>query len=157
MIRGSVSPEGVPVIPITVSGQRWAATIDTGFNGDLELPEALRPFLNPRYIGRTCFLLAAGQTAVEDTFLVNFPFDGEAVLAEATFTSAGEILIGTGLLGRHRLEIHFPNQTVSLEQAGEASLPAAPRDEAQAGDERAGPAEEQLPERRPPGRLMTVE
>lgn len=86
--------------------------LDTGFNGDLELPDALRPFVGPRYVGRTRFLLAAGQAAVEDTFLVNFPFDGETVVAEATFTSATEILIGTGMLRRHQLEIHFPNRTL---------------------------------------------
>ena len=116
MIAGSVSDGGMPLIPITVADQEWRATIDTGFNGDLESPERLRSFLKPRFIGRTRFLLAADQAVVEDTFLVNFPFDGEPVLAEATFTSASEILIGTGLLRRYRLEIHFPNRTVTLER-----------------------------------------
>jgi hypothetical protein len=59
---------------------------------------------------------AADQAVIEDTFLVNLPFDGETVLAETTFTSAGEILMGTGLLRGYRLEIHFPNRTVSLER-----------------------------------------
>ena len=116
MIAGTVGAEGVPVISITVASKACRATIDTGFNGDLELPAALRSFVSARFIGRTRFLLAAGQTAVEDTFLVSFPFDGETVLAEATFTSASEILIGTGLLRRHRVEIHFPNRTVLLER-----------------------------------------
>ena len=116
MIAGHVSDAGVPLVPITIADQEWRATIDTGFNGDLELPETLRTLVNPRFIGRTRFLLAADQAVVEDTFLVNFPFDGETVLAEATFTSVSEILIGTGLLRRHRLEIHFPNRTVSLER-----------------------------------------
>ena len=116
MIAGSVSEAGVPLVPITVADLECRATIDTGFNGDLELPETLRTLLNARFIGRTRFLLAADQAVVEDTFLVNFPFDGETVLAEATFASASEILIGTGLLRRHRLDIHFPNRTVSLER-----------------------------------------
>ena len=42
MIAGSVSNDGVPVITLEVAGQDWSAIIDTGFNGDLELPEALR-------------------------------------------------------------------------------------------------------------------
>ena len=116
MISGSVSDDGVPVILLTISGQSWRATIDTGFNGDLELPEELRPFVSPRFVGRTRFLLAAGQAAVEDTFLVNFLFDGDTILAEASFTSATEILIGTGMLRRYRLDINFPNRTVSLER-----------------------------------------
>jgi predicted aspartyl protease len=114
VIAGAVGADGVPVIPIQIAGQAWRAAIDTGFNGDLELPNALRTQFGARFIGRTRFLLAAGQTAVEDTFLVNFPFDGDLVLAEATFSSANDILMGTGMLRQHRLEIHFPNRTVTL-------------------------------------------
>jgi len=117
VIAGSVGAEGVPVIPIAIGNQQWRAVIDTGFNGELELPEALRAALEARFIGRTRFLLAAGQEAVEDTFLVNFPFDGETVLAEATFTTATEILIGTGMLRQHWLQVHFPNRSVVLERA----------------------------------------
>ena len=115
MIAGSVSDDGVPVIPLRIGDREWRALIDTGFNGDLELPDALRSALSARFIGRTRFLLAAGQTAVEDTFLVNCPFDSATVLAEATFRSGEEILVGTGMLKHHRLEIHFPNRTVTLE------------------------------------------
>ncbi|MDE0398954.1 MAG: hypothetical protein OXL96_14250 [Candidatus Poribacteria bacterium] len=41
MIQGTVSDTGVPTIILSIAGQEWAATIDTGFNGDLELPETL--------------------------------------------------------------------------------------------------------------------
>lgn len=116
MIAGSVTEDGLPVVPITIADQEWRATLDTGFNGDLELPEALRPFLEARFIGRTRFLLAAGQMAIEDTFLIHFSFDGETVLAEATFTAAREILVGTGMLRAHRLGIQFPNRIVTLER-----------------------------------------
>ena len=116
MIVGSVTEAGVPVVPFPVADQEWRATIDTGFNGDLELPEPLRPFVNARFIGRTRFLLAAGQTAIEDTFLVSVPFDGETVVAETTFSSASEVLVGTGMLKAHRLEIHFPNRLLTLER-----------------------------------------
>lgn len=95
MIVGTVGADGAPVIPISIGGQQ-CAVIDTAFNGDLELPEKIRALLDARFIGRTRFLLAAGQTAVQDTFLVSFPFDGETVLAEATFTPGTEILMGTG-------------------------------------------------------------
>lgn len=39
MIYGTVSDVGVPTIILPIAGQEWSATIDTGFNGDLELPE----------------------------------------------------------------------------------------------------------------------
>ena len=45
MIEGIVSEDGVPVIELDVGGQRWQAIIDTGFNGELELPERLRSHL----------------------------------------------------------------------------------------------------------------
>ena len=42
MIHGTVSADGVPTITLSIGSQDWTATIDTGFNGDLELPEALQ-------------------------------------------------------------------------------------------------------------------
>ena len=51
MIQGTVSDTGVPTIMLSIVGQAWPATIDTGFNGDLELPETLRETLNSQYIG----------------------------------------------------------------------------------------------------------
>ena len=42
MIYGMVSANGVPTITLSIASQDWLATIDTGFNGDLELPEPLR-------------------------------------------------------------------------------------------------------------------
>ncbi len=46
VIHGAVSANGVPTITLSIAGQDWTATIDTGFSGDLELPEALRNSLN---------------------------------------------------------------------------------------------------------------
>jgi predicted aspartyl protease len=42
------------------------AIIDTGFNGDLELPESLRISLKVRFVSRVTSLLAAGQSIEED-------------------------------------------------------------------------------------------
>ena len=33
-MHGTVSDIGVPIITLSVAGQEWTATIDTGFNGD---------------------------------------------------------------------------------------------------------------------------
>ena len=117
MIHGTVSTSRVPTITLTVAGQEWTATIDTGFNGDLELPETLRNTLNPRYIGRVISVLAGGQTIEEELYRVNFPFDGEMISAEATFVVSSEILIGTRLLREYRLQIDFVRRTVVLEKA----------------------------------------
>jgi predicted aspartyl protease len=116
VIAGSVNRDGVAVLALAVAGQSWPAIIDTGFNGDLELPQSLRPHLSARFKGRYRSLLAGGQSIVEDTYRVAIPFDGQTVVAEATFVAGGEILIGTHLLRRYRLEINFPAQTVLVER-----------------------------------------
>ena len=116
MINGTVTVDGEPVIVLPVAGQQWPSIVGTGFNGDLELPENLRQSVNARFKGRYQSLLAGGQTVVEDTYQVDFPFDGQTVMAEATFVSAGDILVGTHLLRRYRLEIDFPNSNVLLER-----------------------------------------
>ena len=95
----------------------WSATIDTGFNGDLELPDALREPLNAQYVGRATAALAGGQSVEEDLYLVDFPFDGRIVQAEATFVSGSRILIGTRLLREYSLQINFVSRTVQLERA----------------------------------------
>lgn len=56
MIVGVVSIEGLPTIILAIAGQDWPATIDTGFNGDLELPDALREPLNAQFVGRARLL-----------------------------------------------------------------------------------------------------
>jgi predicted aspartyl protease len=116
MIQGTVTTDGVPTVSLTVAGRTWPATIDTGFNGDLELPEGLRSFVNARFIAPTEWVLAGGQRSVEDTYEVEFPFDGLLLAAEATFVSGDSILIGTGMMTQYRLTIDFVATTVLLER-----------------------------------------
>jgi len=122
VIQGVVSPDGVPTIQVQVANQEWAATIDTGFNGDLELPEALRTSLNIRdTFGLVKFALAGGQTIEEYVYIVDFPFDGRLVEAAVTFVSDNQILIGTRLLQDYWLQINFVTRTVALERVAAVS------------------------------------
>ena len=114
MILGTVSADGVPTITLLVAGQDRSVIIDTGFNGDLELPNDLRDSLNARYVGRVTSALAGGQILEEDVYVVEFPFDGRTIQAEATFVSGSHILIGTHLLREYRLQINFVHKTVQL-------------------------------------------
>ena len=59
-------------------------------------------------------------TRVTITYLVDFPFDGEALAAEATFAQTNQILVGTHFLRGYRLEIHFVSRTVLLERVSSA-------------------------------------
>lgn len=114
MIAGSVSSDGVPTITLGVVGQDWTAVVDTGFNGDLELPQSLRGSFNERHVGRVMSALAGGQIVEEDAYQVDFPFDGRTIRADATFVESNEILIGTHLLRRYRLTIDFVARAVKL-------------------------------------------
>ncbi len=82
---GTVSPNGVPTILLSIAGRDWSAVIDTGFNGDLELPEELRGALNTRRVGRVTSALAGDQTIEEDVYLVKFPFDGLIIYVRLLF------------------------------------------------------------------------
>lgn len=97
-------------------GRVWSATIDTGFNGDLELPETLNRTLQARYVGRATSALAGGQIVEEDVYSVEFPFDGGILRADATFVSGSQILIGTHLLREYVLHVDFVGKTVVLER-----------------------------------------
>jgi predicted aspartyl protease len=117
VILGVLSAQGLPTIILPIAGQDWPATIDTGFNGDLELPDALREPLNAQFVGRATAALAGGQSVEEDVYLVDFPFDGRIVQAEATFVIGNRVLIGTNLLREYSLQINFVSRTVQLERA----------------------------------------
>ncbi len=93
-----------------------AAIIDTGFNGELELPERLRFEVNAQFVGRVTSLLAANRTVEEDLYLVDFNFDGNTVRVGATFVGGDEVLVGTRMLQHYRLQIDFPAQVLIIER-----------------------------------------
>ena len=93
-LTGTVTADGMPQLLLAVAGQLWPTIIDTGFNGELELPDHLRPAVNARFIGHIHVALGGGQHIEEEVYLVDFPFDGETLLAEATFVPGQEILLG---------------------------------------------------------------
>lgn len=116
MITGTVSDDGLPVITLKAAGEEWPAVIDTGFNGDLELPEGLRGKLNDQPAGRLRSALAGGQIIEEDAYSVEFPFDDQMIQAIATFVPDSQILIGTNLLRDYCLQIRFAGKMLRLER-----------------------------------------
>ena len=116
MISGTVTDDGVPVVAVRIAGREWSAIVDTGFNGDLELPETLRGNLNDQPVGRVKSALAAGRVIEEDAYSVDFLFDDRPVRAIATFVRDSQILIGTNLLRDYYLQIKFASKTLRLER-----------------------------------------
>lgn len=109
-----MNEDGVPQIPFSIANREWLATIDTGFNGGLELPAALQSVLGGIRIGPVISELAGGVTIVEEAFLVDVTFDGELRRVQATFSGEEGVLIGTELLSRHRLKIDFPSKLIRI-------------------------------------------
>lgn len=117
MIEGYVTEDGEPVITVTIAGREWIAIIDSGFNGDLELPAELQTEMNLTPFGPIESILAGGQFLVEESYFVEFRLDGTLVRALATFVAGEVILIGTRLLQNHILTINFPANSVQIERA----------------------------------------
>lgn len=116
-MEGSVDRSGLPFVVLEVAQREWKATIDTGFNGDVELPLELFSHVQPRFEGRAPSYLAANQSVFEDYYMIRFPFDGQVVEALATFVPGDIILIGTRLLRDYSLNIDFPTNRVVLERS----------------------------------------
>jgi predicted aspartyl protease len=117
MIEGEVTSDGVPQIVLHVAGRDWAAIVDTGFNGDLQLPDDVRDELDLVWVGPITSELASGQEIVQDAFETMFPFDGEDAAVCVAFMNQPRVLVGTRLLRKHRLEMDFPASTVRIERS----------------------------------------
>lgn len=113
---GTVTGKGTPTLTLFIDGQDWVTVIDTGFDGDLELPHALFSYCVVEHIGPTLNQLAGGAMVVEELYLVRLNFDGESITAEATFVEGVEVFLGTGLLHDYRLVIDFSAGTVLLDR-----------------------------------------
>ena len=62
MILGAVTSDGVPTLQLDVAGQSWDAVLDTGFNGDLELPAQLQAVLKSEYLGKVVSPVSRSET-----------------------------------------------------------------------------------------------
>ena len=114
MIAGFVDRAGIPFIPLRVGGQEILGIVDSGFNGDLELPRSIRQSLSARYCGRVKSRLAGGQSLTEHCYLVEMEFDGTELEVEVTFADSESALIGTRLMQEHLLQIDFVRRSVAL-------------------------------------------
>jgi predicted aspartyl protease len=113
-MTGEVDDDGTPMLRLEAAGREWIAIIDTGFNGELELPTALASHFTGIPSGTRDCILAGGSVVVDDMFLIWFAFDGETRSVEVSYAPVDEILLGTGLIKDYRLDIDFPAQTVEL-------------------------------------------
>jgi predicted aspartyl protease len=83
-MKGELAHGGTPILRLNIAGTEWIAIIDTGFSGDLELPQALAQYFQGTPSGQQEFALASGILVMDDMFVIDFPFDGETLPAHVS-------------------------------------------------------------------------
>ena len=116
MATGFLNPQGVPIAPIEIAGQRLDAAIDTGFESGVQLPLSWFPVLNPPPKQEVRFLLPNGDIETTYTYSIRVGIDGDQFETEAYFSPNEEVLIGLEAMRGYRLEINFVAGTVVLER-----------------------------------------
>lgn len=113
-MTGEISPDGEPILSFNFGGTEWIGVIDTGFTGEVDLPLALHGYFGGTPWGQRQSVLTDGTIVTDDVYVVDFPFDGQLLRVQVSYTPVSALLIGTGLLLDYRLEIDFPAGTVEL-------------------------------------------
>lgn len=71
-----VTSNGELVIILSVAGRDWPATVDAGFNDDLQLPRSCQNALSAILDSRQAWRFANQPEVEEDLYLVRIPFGG---------------------------------------------------------------------------------
>jgi clan AA aspartic protease len=99
------------LVPITLQGRYASSTVeaivDTGFNGQLSVPDALMQRLGFLQYGIQQATFADGRSAVEKLYLVDVQWVGRPVRCIAGASQLPDCLIGTELLEGHTLTVDF--------------------------------------------------
>lgn len=111
MIRGRVNAELEPTVHITLLGPAGealdlTAIIDTGFNGDLTLPQHIAHRLGLLPLAPRSITLGDTSQRVARFYSARAIWDGREVAVKALCVD-GDPLVGTRLLGGCRLSAHF--------------------------------------------------
>ena len=119
MLHGRVTPQGEPVVPIQLvlrhHPREFPAVIDTGFNGYLSVPKRVLTRSTWRAIGTEKFEIATGAIVEQEIYLGEVIFDGRRTPVYTVATEAEDILIGTKLLRKTTLTIHFRTKRVTVQ------------------------------------------
>jgi clan AA aspartic protease len=126
---GAVSGDGgEPLLPLTLVGysdgrvpeEEVRAVVDTGFDGELTLPEGLIRWLGYAYVGTIDAELADGSEVETEVFSGLVVWHGERREA-GVLAAEGSPLIGMGLLAGSRLVVEAePGGGVAVEEVGRA-------------------------------------
>ena len=120
-MTGTVDGRGRVLIRITIRHPNTGAFldadawIDTGFNGELLLPQNMVAQLGLQLKAQALANLADGSKATFDVYRCVIHWSGKSRLVEALSRSGRFPLVGVGLLRGHVLVVDYPNRTVSIQ------------------------------------------
>jgi clan AA aspartic protease len=120
-MKGRVDDDGKGLIQIVIPASSLAAEltieawIDTGFTGELVLPEALVIQLGLTPSGTIDAELGDGGEVELRTYTCRLNWFGQELQIEVIGSESDNALLGIGLLLERKLFIDFPAKTVSIE------------------------------------------
>ena len=119
-MNGHVDNEGRALLTVTIRPSEEAAPreieawIDTGFNGDLVLPQQRIDDLGLPQSGTVMGILADGSEIVLDQYLCWIDWFGEQFDLEVIANEGEYPLLGVGLLADHDLHISYRSGEVGI-------------------------------------------
>ena len=112
VLKGIVNDREEPVVNLHLvsskgHSHRHPVIIDTGFNGNLSVPEKLAKRYGWPWIGNESYEIATGDVVEQKVFLGEIRWFGVQQQVYAVASHADDILMGTRLLRDRQLNINF--------------------------------------------------
>ena len=119
MLNGIVNDRDEPVVSLHLisskgHAHRHAVIIDTGFNGNLSVPEKLAKRYGWLWIGNESYEIATGDVVEQKVFLGEIRWFGNQEQVYAVVSHADDILMGTRLLRQHQVNINFRTRKLQI-------------------------------------------
>jgi clan AA aspartic protease len=119
VLKGIVNDREEPVINLHLITSKGHAhfhpvIIDTGFNGNLSVPEKLAKRYGWTWIGNESYEIATGDVVEQKVFLGEIRWFGSSQQVYAVASHAEDILMGTRLLRQQRLNIDFRTRKLRI-------------------------------------------
>lgn len=120
-MNGWVDSGGRALVFITVkptaqsSPKQLEAWIETGFTGELVLPQTTIVTLGLSQSGTVRAELGDGSAVVMDTYTCLIDWFGQEKQIEVVTNNGRYPLIGVGLLHDHKVTVDYPSQTLRVE------------------------------------------
>jgi clan AA aspartic protease len=119
VLKGIVNDREEPVVNLHLISSNghahfYPVIIDTGFNGNLSVPEKLAKRYGWPWIGNESYEIATGDVVEQKVFLGEIRWFGMQEQVYAVASHASDILMGTRLLRRYQLNINFRTRRLQI-------------------------------------------